>query len=363
VILDVRSKGEHDDTSSFTGLNIGRIKGSVNINVRELGARLAEIKDYKNQPVFVYCSHSQRSRRASKMLADSGFTKVYNINGGMTALYYTDAREKDCLGSMLESGNSYNIISPRELCQKISNSGNKLFILDVRDDSSFKHISTDPRINAYGYFQKTVNIPLSVLESKLSAIPKNKEIVITDLFGSDAPKAAILLKQKGYENVSFLLEGIDRWLTMDEADLPCKWQVYKSPVTYQVVSTNEYARSVTAVKKDYLLLDIRSADEFANKHKDSFRNIGHLKNAFNIPAADINTRIKEIERFKNENVVIYGFSADKDAYTVANTLVKHGFTNVAVLSHGIFDVRWTAANQKGQSDLKNMVVDIPEINQ
>src|ERR1044071_4450127 len=89
LILDVRSKGENCDTSS-NGLNIGRIKGAKNIDVGELGGRLNEISDYKESPVFVYCSHSQRSRRASAMLADSGFTHVYNINGGMTAVYYTN---------------------------------------------------------------------------------------------------------------------------------------------------------------------------------------------------------------------------------------------------------------------------------
>jgi rhodanese-related sulfurtransferase len=85
LLLDVRSAGEYADTSSYVQLNIGHLKGALNINVRELGKRLAEIDSYKNKPVFVYCSHSQRSRRAGKLLSDSGFTNVFNINAGMTA--------------------------------------------------------------------------------------------------------------------------------------------------------------------------------------------------------------------------------------------------------------------------------------
>ncbi len=49
LLLDVRSPGEHDDTSSFTALNIGHLKGAKNINVRELG--IAE-QDFLNN---IFC--------------------------------------------------------------------------------------------------------------------------------------------------------------------------------------------------------------------------------------------------------------------------------------------------------------------
>src|SRR5258705_13962998 len=67
LLLDVRSPGEHFDTSTFSALNIGHLKGAINISINELDKRLAELQAYKDQPVFVYCSHSQRSRRASKL--------------------------------------------------------------------------------------------------------------------------------------------------------------------------------------------------------------------------------------------------------------------------------------------------------
>ena len=77
LLLDVRTPGEYADTSSM-GMNIGRFLDAINIEIANVGSRLSEINAYKNKPVFVYCSHSQRSRRASKMLADSGFTRVVN---------------------------------------------------------------------------------------------------------------------------------------------------------------------------------------------------------------------------------------------------------------------------------------------
>src|SRR5690349_3708845 len=74
LLLDVRSEGEFSDTSKWTGLNIGHLKGAKNINVRTIENRLSEIKEYKNLPIYIYCSHSQRSRVSSKLLIDSGFT-------------------------------------------------------------------------------------------------------------------------------------------------------------------------------------------------------------------------------------------------------------------------------------------------
>src|SRR5512138_1533322 len=66
LLLDVRSPGEFDDTSSSSGLNIGHLTNATNINITQLAQRWREIASYKNQPVFIYCSHSQRSRRASR---------------------------------------------------------------------------------------------------------------------------------------------------------------------------------------------------------------------------------------------------------------------------------------------------------
>ena len=64
TLLDVRSQGEYDDTSTSAALNIGRVKNSVHIDIRELPKRWKELSAYKDKPLFIYCSHSQRSRRA-----------------------------------------------------------------------------------------------------------------------------------------------------------------------------------------------------------------------------------------------------------------------------------------------------------
>ena len=360
ILLDVRSKGEHYDTSQSPGYNLGHLKGAVNIDIRELNQRISEIRTYSDKPVFVYCSHSQRSRRAGKILADSGFNKVFNINGGMTAIYYTSAGKDPCLQTLVETSNPYAIISAIELSAKMAK-GNGPFILDVRSDSAWNHISLNPKENAYGYIKGALHISMNDLPSKLSTLPKDREIVLTDIYGDEASRVAVYLKKNGFTNVSVLIEGIDRLLLTDGQVLPMKKTMYVSPVSYELINVTEFGRFAKD-NKDFLLLDIRSADEFNNKHKDVWRNIGHLQDAVNIPADQLSNRISELAAYRNKDVVIYSFGGSPEVFATANLLQQQGFQKIKVVTGGLFNLRWTAANTKGNAWLTNFVADVPEVN-
>src|SRR6478736_6736476 len=155
TLLDVRSQGEYDDTSTSGGLNIGRVKNSLHIDIRELPKRWKELLAYKDKPLFIYCSHSQRSRRASRLLADSGFTKLYNVNGGLTNFYDQGIQSADCNTYSIVSNVPYKIISAKQL----ANSKTSYYIIDLRDDSSFTGKSLDERVKMEGRFANAVNIP------------------------------------------------------------------------------------------------------------------------------------------------------------------------------------------------------------
>ncbi len=74
LILDVRTDREYND---------GHIKGSLLIPVQVLQGRVAELAEYKNRPVLVYCRSGNRSTVASRMLIDSGFKQVVNLRHGV----------------------------------------------------------------------------------------------------------------------------------------------------------------------------------------------------------------------------------------------------------------------------------------
>jgi rhodanese-related sulfurtransferase len=361
LLIDVRTPGEYADTAS-RGLNIGRFRNAVNMEVSELGKHIGEILAYKDKPVFVYCSHSQRSRKASKLLADSGFTQVFNINGGMTGVRELPLAGNDCIYDKLETNTVYNIISASDLCSKISKAPKNIFLLDVRNDSAFDHISLDAKINAFGYFKNSTHIALADLENNLSKIPAGKEIIVIDLFGRDAVKAAELLKHHNYSNVSILPEGLDRMNSTNSKDLPCLSTAYVTHIPYRIINTQDL-KSFLETTKDFLFLDARTTEEFTNKHKNYWQNIGHLQNAVNIPLADLENQWEKISAWKTKPVIIYVFGSGTAMYEAANILAKKGFTDIRVLQGGIFNIGWTAANIKGYSSLAELRVDVPLENQ
>ena len=81
LLLDVRTAREFNGEAND---KFGRLKNAINIPVQELEKRMDELKQYKNREIIVYCSHSHRSPQASYLLNQNGFTKVTNMNYGMS---------------------------------------------------------------------------------------------------------------------------------------------------------------------------------------------------------------------------------------------------------------------------------------
>ena len=77
-ILDVRTQEEYAS---------GHINGSTLLAVQdipeqELTEKLKEIP--KDRNILVYCRSGRRSAQASGILAENGFARVYNMQGGIT---------------------------------------------------------------------------------------------------------------------------------------------------------------------------------------------------------------------------------------------------------------------------------------
>lgn len=81
ILLDVRSVEEFNGTAPE---KFGRLAGAINIPVQDMEKRIAELAKYKQSEIIVYCSHSHRSPRASYILSQNGFTKVTNLEFGMS---------------------------------------------------------------------------------------------------------------------------------------------------------------------------------------------------------------------------------------------------------------------------------------
>ncbi len=76
VVLDVRTPDEWAE---------GTIPGATKINYYDDNFAQQIEKLDKNTPVFVYCKRGGRSAGAAEVLEKKGFTKVFNLKGGITA--------------------------------------------------------------------------------------------------------------------------------------------------------------------------------------------------------------------------------------------------------------------------------------
>src|SRR5580700_4090854 len=201
LLLDVRSPGEYADTSRGTVSNIGRIKGSVNISIDSIPAHLEELKNYINRPVFVYCSHSQRSRRVSKLLADNGFKKVYNINGGMTQLNEMDAARFPEKNKYMITNLDYKNIASTEAFHLINDTAS-IVIIDIRTAQEFKGIDSLVQ-NNIGRLKNAINIPQADFESKFDSyrISNNRPVLLYDQRGINSMDVVYVLRAKGFTRI------------------------------------------------------------------------------------------------------------------------------------------------------------------
>ncbi|MEI9810976.1 MAG: rhodanese-like domain-containing protein [Bacteroidota bacterium] len=132
VIVDVRTNGEfYDSASRGKQSNIGRIKGAVHIELRDLVADPASVKQldaYKEKDIYLICSHSYRSRAASNILLKNGFTHINNVQGGMTEWYRRYDELVPYMHAFYETSNSYKNISAAQVASDLIAGKNPLLI-------------------------------------------------------------------------------------------------------------------------------------------------------------------------------------------------------------------------------------------
>ena len=74
-LIDVRTPEEYNE---------GHIESALNINFYDDNfEELIEQVD-KSKPVAVYCGKGGRSAKCASFMKNAGFTKIYDLNGGIT---------------------------------------------------------------------------------------------------------------------------------------------------------------------------------------------------------------------------------------------------------------------------------------
>ncbi len=74
-LIDVRTPDEYAK---------GHIEGAINIDFRNKDFENLISKVDKSKPVAVYCGRGGRSGKCSAYMKKAGFTKIYDLDGGIT---------------------------------------------------------------------------------------------------------------------------------------------------------------------------------------------------------------------------------------------------------------------------------------
>jgi len=77
-LIDVRTQKEYDDE---------HIRDAININIQQPMSfkKLARRLD-KNSSIYVYSPSGNRSEKAARLFIELGFTKIYDLKGGILSL-------------------------------------------------------------------------------------------------------------------------------------------------------------------------------------------------------------------------------------------------------------------------------------
>lgn len=78
-LVDVRTPKEYAD---------GHIEGAINIDFTDENFETLLSEVDKSKPVAVYCGRGGRSGKCSAYMKKAGFTKIYDLDGGITEWKY-----------------------------------------------------------------------------------------------------------------------------------------------------------------------------------------------------------------------------------------------------------------------------------
>lgn len=343
VLLDVRSPGEFSDTSRFASLNHGHLKGAVNLNIEDIRKDSTLLDPYKNKTVVVYCSHSQRSRRISKFMADNGFSSFYNLNGGMSSLNQLTEAEFPCKKEWIVTTLPYKNLSFIETEALIRNK-KELTIIDVRTAAQFNSKDTSITENV-GRIKGAINIPFDEFKNRLPELEKyrQKPLLIYGQSGDgSAAKASMLLMENGFTTVYHLLGGITGFIsTLSNTS------IIENPSPFVILNA-ERALNLLQSGKELSIYDARPVEEYNNQVTGTlaYRNLGRLKNA-------VHTQdVRLVTADKNKTILIYGH---KEAFRLAGELARLGYKNI-FLMNSFYDFVWSGFNVESCKGAKAFLV-------
>ena len=344
IYIDIRTQGERSDTSQYPSYNQGKIKGALETDFFTFDKYYSEYKKHKNDTIYLYCSHSRRSRLLASRLADSSFRHVVNINGGISYLNTISEQQLPLKAKYYTSNLKYELVPPKAFIEAVQSK--RFQIVDVRPDSIYNGTSGDKWQNSFGVVENARHIPYDMVKTNLDILDPGRPVILFDNDGELAPIAANYLVEKGYK-VSVLLFGLDNLLSdITSGDLPFLKTKYKLILPDELLKI--------ANDNDVIIIDVRTRTEFTSTDTIAWKNVGRLKNAVNIPLAEASE--EKLSPYKNKRIVLYDIMMHEELFAFAELLNKWGVSNYQLLFGGITQIKWEVYNLE-KTKLKDLIND------
>lgn len=115
--------------------------------------------------------------------------------------------------------------------------------------------------------------------------------------------------------------------------------VDQSSIKFKDISFEEVCARLKANPKA-ILLDVRSPAEFQGTSRE-VPSFGHFKDAINININELEARVKELDKYKDREVIVYCSHSHRSP-RASYYLTTHGFSNVKNVAGGVSTLGKTA---------------------
>lgn len=247
------------------------------------------------------------------------------------------------LTASLPADKGYGSIKPASLNEELVEKD--LFILDVREASE---------VEANGYIEGTVNIPVREVLANLDKLPGLDEpIIVTCASGHRGGMVQAALKLLGYTNVRNLNGGLNSWIkseypvvtgSMPEAPAAISTAIIEDEALYTLLNDflSNLPEGFYSIKSDKLnellvenppfIVDVRSKGEW---DKD-----GYIEGSINLPFSDFFANLDQIPEDKDAKIVVLCASGHRGSMVMMGLRLM-GYTDVINLNGGLNG--WKAA--------------------
>lgn len=361
VVVDVRTNGEfYDSASRNKQSNIGRIKGAVHVELRTLQENPAEaikqLEAYKDKDIYLICSHSYRSRSASNILLKNGFTRITNVNGGMTEWFRRYEELVPYMNAFYETGIGYKNVSAAQVAKELINGKNPLLIAISNTPRFFWDSANKKAYEYYPHFKNAVYFNYEDSLKVLEMVQKEKDrpIVLFSIVNSGAAELTDWLTKKGFTNVSFMVGGntyfYEYIMNNQLKTKAAKFLAWNNGIEF--ITSANYCREMNG-KNTAQVVDLRH-DTLFNKVADGIKySYSHLDGSVNFFADKGEEQFTREFTDKQKEYVLMS----QDGITglgLADALTKKGY-KIYWLMGGLWRLEWYTINME-DFGCKNVLV-------